>query len=546
MKRSIWLLLLILLMGLAGCGGGGETAGGETAVTEAESTDTDVVTREPETAGTEVSDTPDKETAVPESTEAAEEEAMETAVAEADEPTVEILTTLTLTDVLLDPDYIFPPEALPIAECTELLVREGTLTLYADGTLDFMPANPEALSDCFEFQEPFPLKGKHEIGAQGGDAILQFDFDEWLTVLQEGSPIDVIISGFIFERVGENLHFGRVDFFVSSNGDSGFLLAGYEGDEAYLLELAAVFAANEGESEGEETAAATVEPTPVFETTLPSVDAAAVSGDFTITGSANMVIVDELMVRFVDAGYAGSPRLNLSNGTAVGIVSLCLGDADGALATRTMTEDEAALCTSSGEQVLNFVLGRNPIVVIVNPANDWATEMSADELALALTTAETWSDVNGSWPTVPIDRFFPGSDSFPFGQVSRFLFPEDENALANAAGAQLSEDDNVLINGVANSEGAISFVSHSGFVEAQGVTSVSIGGLTPGSDGYLFDQPIILLTLDRVLQANPDMATFVNFALTDGRLALFDLGLALPDESTQQANEQAWLEAVGE
>lgn len=279
---------------------------------------------------------------------------------------------------------------------------------------------------------------------------------------------------------------------------------------------------------------------------LPSINPGDYTEQFTVVGSSNIVVVDELMVRFADAGYAGLPLLNLGNGTAAGIASLCLGDADGALATRTMTEDEAALCTSSGEQVLNFVLARNPIVVIVNPANDWAKEMSADELALALTTAEAWSDINNSWPDLPIERIFPGTDSFPYSQVNSFLFPEDADALVNAIDAQFSEDDNVLVSGVANSEGAISFIAHSGFVAAQGVTAVSIAGLAPGSEGYLFDQPIILLTLDRVLQANPDMAAFINFSLTDGRLALFDIGLALPDEATQQANEQAWLDAVGE
>lgn len=276
------------------------------------------------------------------------------------------------------------------------------------------------------------------------------------------------------------------------------------------------------------------------------VNPADYSGQYTLTGSANMAIADELMVGFGDAGYAGRPSLRLSNGTAAGITTMCAGIADGALASRALTDEETAFCTSNGEQVLDFVLARNPIVMLIHPNNDWAAEMTATELATALTDAETWADVNSAWPNVPIERFYPAADSFPYTQVTHVLFDGDATALAEVANAAYSENNTGILDGVSGSEGALGFIAHSGYAGEGGrLTAVSLDGVAPGGEGYLFDQPIILYTLDRVLQANPDMGAFLNFALTDGRLALRELGVALPDEATQRRNEGLWLDKVG-
>ena len=420
----------------------------------------------------------------------------------------------------------------PLEFAQTLVELQITTNVPASGLIT-IPLPEDALIGDLVYIQMYELPAD-EISAYIDTVNARLESDDWSLVSSETTEAG---QDNLWERTGQNIYVQQIS---SDRFENGLRLTYRFLEPIISVNLNDVRnGVLVGDATGGETAVST-------DSNLPAINPADYTEQFTVTGSGNMVMVNELMVRFVDAGYVGLPLLNLSNGTAAGIQLFCLGDADGALAARTMTEDEAALCTSNGEQVLSFLLARNPIVVIVNPANDWATEMSVDELALALTTAETWADVNSSWPAVPIERIFPGTDSFPYGQVSRFLFPEDEEALANAANAQLSEDDNVLLDGVATSEGAISFIAHSGFAEAQGITAVAIDGLAPGSEGYLFDQPIILLTLDRVLQANPDMAAFINFSLTDGRLALFDLGLALPDETTQQANEQAWLDVVGE
>ena len=526
MKRLIWLLLFIWLLGLAACGGG-EATEEESAVSEPATAE-----MQPESPEEIINEAPiAPETVVEEPTLTDEPES-------APEPTGPGITAeLEITNSQRVEAEGTQLEAT--IDCFERLFGNGRFVLFEDGSLTYTPSDATALSDCL-LLDVAELSGEYESSSEADYDYEIDDIDQFAGL----ENVEIDVDGTITGTAGTV----RFRIFPATGADRS-LIQLIRTD--YLFNGATAVADNDALSEPEtEESPSEHEPTPTempaLTSALPAINPGDYTEQFAVIGSSNMVIVNELMVRFADAGYAGLPLLNLSNSTTAGIASLCLGDADGALATRTMTEDEAALCTSSGDRVLNFVLAHNPIVVIVNPANDWATEMRVDELVLALTTAEVWSDINNSWPDLPIERIFPGTDSFPYGQVSSFLFPEDADALVNAVDAQFSEDDNVLVSGVANSEGAISFIAHSGFAEAQGVTAVSIEGLIPGSEGYLFDQPIILLTLDRVLQTNPDMAAFINFSLTDGRLALFDLGLALPDEVTQQANEQAWLDAVGE
>ena len=53
---------------------------------------------------------------------------------------------------------------------------------------------------------------------------------------------------------------------------------------------------------------------------------------------------------------------------------------------------------------------RNALAVVINPENDWATDVTMEEL-VAIYTAEKWSDVNPEWPDEIIERYIPGTDS---------------------------------------------------------------------------------------------------------------------------------------
>jgi phosphate transport system substrate-binding protein len=55
-----------------------------------------------------------------------------------------------------------------------------------------------------------------------------------------------------------------------------------------------------------------------------------------------------------------------------------------------------------------------------------------EQLALAFTTANTWKDVDASFPDEPIQRFSPGTDSGTFDYFVEAVLAKDKAPLLNA------------------------------------------------------------------------------------------------------------------
>ena len=69
---------------------------------------------------------------------------------------------------------------------------------------------------------------------------------------------------------------------------------------------------------------------------------------------------------------------------------MCIRDSSNA--SRAIREEEVALCEAIGRTPLEFRVGTDALAVVVNPANDFATDLTLEQLALAFSTAETWAD----------------------------------------------------------------------------------------------------------------------------------------------------------
>lgn len=275
MKRSIWLLLLILLMGLAGCGGGGETAGGETAVTEAESTDTDMAATESESADVEAVVEDTVEAAGPEPTEAAEEEAMETAVTETDptteedegetavvsasEPTAELLLTEVtyITESFLGSQT---EESIYAGDCIVRLLNNGQMVLYGDNSFEFIPADPTGVTDCLALDENTALTGSYQMDVNL--FTVDYNFSSLLMVLKEDVALETSVYGFVGERLPSGDFRGGFGFDILSSGDFGSgdvlylsdedLLAGAEPDGETVPPIEVVYSVNEALAEFDE------------------------------------------------------------------------------------------------------------------------------------------------------------------------------------------------------------------------------------------------------------------------------------------------------
>ena len=110
-------------------------------------------------------------------------------------------------------------------------------------------------------------------------------------------------------------------------------------------------------------------------------------------------------------GFGGKLKVDRSGSTA-GITSLCeSGTVDIANASRAMNAAEAATCTENIGRPIEFQVGVDAIAVVVSRENTFLQNASSEQLQQIFTSAESWSDVDPSWPDATITRHIPGTES---------------------------------------------------------------------------------------------------------------------------------------
>ena len=286
---------------------------------------------------------------------------------------------------------------------------------------------------------------------------------------------------------------------------------------------------------------------------LPVPDPLAVSGDIVTAGSSTVFPLTERMAeRYGDEGFAGQVTID-SIGTGAGFERFCVaGETDIANASRAIKEEEAANCAAIGRTPLEFRVGTDALAVVVNPANDFVTNLTLEQLALAFSTAETWADVDPSFPAEPIARYSPGTDSGTFDYFVEAVFDEDDAPILASSGTQFSEDDNVLVQGVEGDVYAIGYFGYAYYLEnADLLKIVSVDGVEPtaesAEDGsYPLSRPLYIYSDGGVMQAKPQVADFINFYLTYVNEEIIDVGYFPASEDALNQARQNWLVGMGQ
>lgn len=296
--------------------------------------------------------------------------------------------------------------------------------------------------------------------------------------------------------------------------------------------------------------AATTETATAEAVELPEVNPLDVTGDIIVAGSSTVFPLTEAMAeRFTDEGYAGNITID-SVGTGAGFERFCnAGETDISNASRAIKDEEKANCEAIGRTAIEFRVGTDALAVVVNPANDWATDVTVEQLA-QIFTAEKWSDVDPSWPAEPIARFIPGTDSGTFDYFVEAVFETDKEPLLAAPNTQLSEDDNVLVQGVEGSEYAIGFFGYAYYEEnADKLGILDINGVEANFDTveggeYPLARPLFIYSDATIMAEKPQVAAFINFFLTHVDEEVEAVGYFPASADALNAAKNAFLEAA--
>ncbi|MGQ9515898.1 MAG: PstS family phosphate ABC transporter substrate-binding protein [Anaerolineae bacterium] len=286
---------------------------------------------------------------------------------------------------------------------------------------------------------------------------------------------------------------------------------------------------------------------------LPPIDPAKYSGTIIAAGSSTVYPLAERMAElFQDEGFVGTITID-SIGSGAGFERFCVkGETDISNASRAIKDSEVQSCKSIGRDPIEFQVGIDAMAIVVSNENNFVQTLSMDELRLAFTTAEKWSDINPAWPAEPIKRFIPGTDSGTFDYFVEEVLDKEEEPLLSASNTQMSEDDNVLVQGVQGSPYAIGFFGFAYYQENKAkLRAVAIDGVEPNettaeSGEYPLSRPLFLYSTAKIMKEKPQVAAFINFFLTRVNDEILDVGYFPVSQATLDNAKQRWLDAMGQ
>jgi len=297
--------------------------------------------------------------------------------------------------------------------------------------------------------------------------------------------------------------------------------------------------------------------------TLPSIpEPADVSGDIITAGSSTVFPLSERMAElFQNEGYSGNLTVD-SIGSGAGFERFCkTGETDIANASRAIRQAEIDNCTALGRTPLEFRVGTDALAVVINPANDFATSLTREQLGLIFSSqAKAWNEIDPSFPAEAIKVYSPGADSGTFdyfveavvSQVTKNAEGNADIALGEAAllgleGAQFSEDDNVLVQGVEGDTYAIGYFGYAYFNENKDrLTAVHVDDIEPSQSNvdngtYPLARPLFMYSDAKIMQEKPQVAAFIAFYLANVNNEILDVGYFTAPTKALYSSWGAWL-----
>jgi phosphate transport system substrate-binding protein len=188
-------------------------------------------------------------------------------------------------------------------------------------------------------------------------------------------------------------------------------------------------------------------------------------GSISIDGSSTVYPVTEAVA---EEYIALNPRVRVTvgeSGTGGGFKKFSRGETDINDASRAIKQGEIDQCTANGISFVELLIAYDGMAIVVNPANDWANDITVDELRMLWEPAAqgvitNWNQIRSEWPDRTINLYGAGTASGTFDYFTEAIMGEAKQCRGDYTA---SEDDNVLVQGVASDEGAMGFFGLSYF-----------------------------------------------------------------------------------
>lgn len=299
-------------------------------------------------------------------------------------------------------------------------------------------------------------------------------------------------------------------------------------------------------------APAAEEATPAEEVVVEEM-AEPVEGDVLVDGSSTVypitvAVAEEFAPAFPDVRVS----VGLS-GTGGGFKKFCVGETDISDASRRIKDEEKELCAQNNIEWTEFLVAMDGLTVMVNPENDWVTELTPLQIAEILganSTIVKWSDIDPSYPNETIKFFIPDPDSGTRDYMVEIVEKqiETEEDLRQDANTTFSSDDNVLLDGISNELYSFGFFGYAYYInntdKVKAVAVVNKDGVavmpsdTTVQDGSYnpLSRPLFIYANNASATSKPQVAEFLKFFFSEpgAPSIMAEVGYSMPPDGTYE------------
>lgn len=202
-----------------------------------------------------------------------------------------------------------------------------------------------------------------------------------------------------------------------------------------------------------------------------------------LDGSSTVFPIAEAAAELFQKANAGMKVTVGVSGTGGGFKKFCNGDTDISNASRPILKKEIDACKSKGISYIELPVAYDGIVVVVNPQNSWAKDLTTAELKKIWepgSKVKNWSEVRKGFPNVPLKLFGPGPQSGTFDYFTEAIVGK---AKASRTDYTPSEDDNVLVQGVSRDRGGLGYFGKSYLEENKSrIKAVTVNGVAANDE----------------------------------------------------------------
>lgn len=155
------------------------------------------------------------------------------------------------------------------------------------------------------------------------------------------------------------------------------------------------------------------------------------------------------------------------SGTGGGFKKFCRGETVISDASRPIKDKEIKACLEAGISFIELPIAFDALTVVTNPSNDWAKEMTVEQLKKAWGPDAqgkvlTWNQVIEGAPNQPLKLFGPGADSGTFDYFTEAVMDKSGSIRGDFTA---SEDDNILVQGVSGDKGGLGYFGLAYYLE---------------------------------------------------------------------------------